>query len=205
MRTEQPAPWLARAAALVRPADPDPDHGTRVAQLAARLAVARGWTQALAEQLRHAAGLHDIGKHALPRSLLLERGPLTARQRDHVVLHTHAATWLLAGLHHPVFQLAHAVGRAHHERWDGSGYPDRLKATEIPLPARVVAACDVWDALTHPRPYRAALPAPEAAETIGAMAGTALDPDITESLLQLTRPCETGPAPSGTPAASPCC
>ncbi|HEX2188267.1 MAG TPA: HD domain-containing phosphohydrolase [Longimicrobiaceae bacterium] len=196
-RAADPDPWLGRAAALARRADPDPGHGTRVAELAGRLALVLGWPAASAEQLRRAAELHDIGKFALSRSLLLHPGPLGPGQRELLILHTHAAAWLLGGLDHPVLRLACLIGRAHHERWDGGGYPDRAAGADIPLPARIVAACDVWDALTHPRPYRAALSPAEAADTLRSMAGTALDPDLGAALLDLLDPC-----PRPTPVAT---
>jgi putative two-component system response regulator len=195
LRAGDPEPWLQRAAGLARRADPDPAHGARVAALAHRLALARGWSPASAARLGRAAELHDIGKHALPRSLLLHAGPLSPAQRDLLAVHTHAATWLLRGLRHPVLRLAAVVARAHHERWDGRGYPDGAAGPDIPLPARIVAACDVWDALTHARPYRGALPAAEAADTLRSMAGTTLDPGLGALLLQLVEPC---PRPADT-------
>lgn len=191
-------PWLDRAAELARPADPDPAHGARVALLAERLAMEVGWPAAAAEQLRRAAALHDIGKFALPLSLLLHPGPLQSSQRELLARHTHAAAWLLGGLRHPVLQLAQTVGRAHHERWDGGGYPDRMAGTDVPLPARIVAVCDVWDALTHARPYRPPVPADQAADAIRGMAGTALDPMLSAALLQLL----FAPCPSSHPAST---
>jgi putative two-component system response regulator len=184
-RAADPDPWLERAAALARPADPDPAHGGRVALLAERLAIELGWPAPAAGQLRRAAELHDIGKFALPRSLLLHAGPLEPGQRELLAQHTHAAGWLLGGLRHPVLQLAQVVGRGHHERWDGRGYPDRAAGTAVPLPARIVAVCDVWDALTHARPYRPPLTPGEAADTIRSMAGSALDPELSTALLHL--------------------
>jgi putative two-component system response regulator len=197
-RAADPHPWLDRAGSLARPADPDPAHGSRVATLAWRLALALGWDPDAAEWLRRAAELHDVGKFALPRSLLLHAGPLEPCQRELLALHTHAAGWLLAGVRHPVLQLAATVGRAHHERWDGRGYPDGAAGTDIPLPARIVAPCDVWDALTYPRPYRPALPASEAADTLRSMAGTALDPDLCAALLHLLDACPSSPPPVAT-------
>lgn len=188
-RASDPDGWLRRAAALTRCADPDPEHGSRVAQLSERLALATGWPRDAAEQLRRAAELHDIGKYALPRSLLTHAGPLSADQRRLLVLHTHGADWLLAGLAHPVFKLGQIVGRGHHERWDGCGYPAGASAEGIPLAARLVAASDIWDALTHPRPYRPAYSPSEAASLVFEMGGKALDPDVTAALLHLMLPC----------------
>jgi HD-GYP domain-containing protein (c-di-GMP phosphodiesterase class II) len=184
-RAIDPAPWLRRAARLAANADPDPGHGRRVALLAERLAGALGWTPESAKLLRHAAELHDIGKSALPRSLLTQAGPLNETQRQLLVLHTVAADWLLDGLTHPVLQLGRIVGRAHHERWDGTGYPGGTAGTRIPASARLVAASDVWDALTHPRPYRPAYSTERATEIVMDMAGRTLDPDIAAVLLHL--------------------
>lgn len=177
--------WIARVATVANHADPDPAHGTRVGALSGRLAVALGWAPDAARELRDAAELHDIGKYALPQDLLQQRGPLSASQRDLLALHTCAACWLLGGLQLPVFELARVVGRGHHERWDGTGYPDRTFGTDTPLPARIVAAADIWDALTHPRPYRPAFSEEQAASMIREMSGTALDPHVTAALLQL--------------------
>lgn len=191
LRGADPAAGLALAARLATGGDPDPHHGTRVAALAVRLSGQLGWTVSAARQLGAAAALHDIGKHALPRSLLEEPGPLSARQRAQLVLHTQAATWLLGSLRHPVLRLAATVGRSHHERWDGLGYPDRTAGIATPLPARIVAVCDVWDALTHPRPYRPAFLQSQARTAVQSMAGTALDPELAAALLALDPPCET--------------
>ena len=158
-----------------------------------RLALELGWSRERAEDLRLAAELHDIGKFALPWSLLTYAGPLDVGQRRLLVLHTHAADWLFDGLSHPVFELGRVVGTAHHERWDGCGYPFGVARTAIPLPARLVAASDIWDALTHPRPYRPAFSATQAAELVGTMAATALDPDVTAVLLHLVFPCPNIP------------
>lgn len=184
-RRGEPEKWIGRIAVVANCADPDPHHGTRVATLAARIALALGWSPEGARELRDAAELHDIGKYALPQALLQQPGPLTASQRELLALHTCAASWLLSGLQHPVFQLARIVGRGHHERWDGTGYPDRTSGAGIPPAARIVAAADIWDALTNPRPYRPAFCPAEAASMIRGMTGSALDPHVTGVLLQL--------------------
>jgi putative two-component system response regulator len=177
--------WHQRVALLASRADPDAGHAPRVAELAERLATATGSSEDAARMVRRAADLHDIGKFALPHSLLHKAGPLDAEQRELLVLHTYAACWLLAELEHPVFQLARIVGRGHHERWDGRGYPDRTNGAETPLAARIVAVCDVWDALTHARPYRPAFSYEQAAAIVRDMAGTALDPVLAASLLDI--------------------
>jgi hypothetical protein len=180
-----PGPLLARAAALGRGGDPDTRHGARVAALAGALARALGLPASFAGEIAPAAELHDVGKVVLPRALLVKRGPLSPVQRRQLAMHTCAATWLFAETRHPVLRLAATVARSHHERWDGAGYPDGTGGDRIPLPARIVAAADVWDALTHDRPYRPALTNDGAAALVRQMRGTALDPDLVDALLPL--------------------
>lgn len=151
-------------------------HSLRVRDHAVRLARALGWEKRQRQQLAVAAKLHDIGKVGLPEGLLNKPGPLTAEERR--VMEGHAATGerVLA----PVIrsQTVLAAVRGHHERFDGSGYPDRLCGESIPLMARTLALADCYDALTNQRPYRAALSRPAALEIIRAGAGTQFDPEL---------------------------
>ncbi|HET6231408.1 MAG TPA: HD domain-containing phosphohydrolase [Longimicrobiaceae bacterium] len=185
MDAAEPGPLLARAAALGRSGDPDPRHGRRLAALAGALARELGLPASFAAELASAAELHDLGKVVLPRSLLVKSGPLSATERQQLAMHTCVATWLFGEARHPVLRLAATVARSHHERWDGGGYPDGTAGDRSPLPARIVAAADVWDALTHDRPYRTALTNGEAAALVRQMRGTALDPAVVDALLPL--------------------
>jgi diguanylate cyclase (GGDEF)-like protein len=133
--------------------------------------------------LRYAAVFHDIGKLAVPEAILNKPGPLTEEEFAIVQRHTVVGEQILA----PVEFLADVLPlvRGAHERWDGSGYPDGLAGEEIPLGARIVFACDTYDAMTTDRPYRAALPAEEARAELRRAAGTQLDPRVVEALLDV--------------------
>jgi HD-GYP domain-containing protein (c-di-GMP phosphodiesterase class II) len=157
-------------------------HGEDVAVLAQRVALRMSLSPADARDVRYAAMLHDIGKVAVPSEILLKPGPLT--DEEWVTMRGHAATGgdivarITAFAH-----LAPAV-RASHERWDGAGYPDGLRATEIPLAARIVAACDTFDAIVTDRPYRPARSHREAYEELRRVAGAQLDPRVVAKLIE---------------------
>jgi diguanylate cyclase (GGDEF)-like protein len=131
--------------------------------------------------LRYAAVFHDIGKLAVPEAILNKPEPLTDEELAIVQRHTVVGEQILA----PVEFLADVLPlvRGAHERWDGTGYPDGLAGEEIPLGARIVFACDTYDAMTTHRPYRAALPEAEARAELSRVAGTQLDPRVVEALL----------------------
>jgi HD-GYP domain-containing protein (c-di-GMP phosphodiesterase class II) len=132
-------------------------------------------------ELELVAILHDIGKLAVPTAILDLARPLNSRERAVVRDHTIRGAEILAeiaGLEH----LAPLV-RASHERWDGTGYPDRLFGEQIPLPSRIVFTVDAYDAMTNDRPYRRALGRAEARRRIAAGAGTAFDPRVARALL----------------------
>ncbi|MEI6448375.1 MAG: HD domain-containing phosphohydrolase [Actinomycetes bacterium] len=153
----------------------------------ARHAVAVGSRMGMNEkerrQLQYAALLHDVGKAAVPGAVLDKAGALSAEELAQVRRHTIAAERLIAGIAY----LAPIAGvvRAGHERWDGGGYPDGLRGEEIPLAARIVLVCDAFEALTHDRPYRAALPVDKALAELRANAGTQFDPRVVEVFLAL--------------------
>jgi diguanylate cyclase (GGDEF)-like protein len=131
--------------------------------------------------LRYAATLHDIGELGVPEAILNKPGPLTDEERPAIQRHPLIGEGILS----PVEFLADAVPlvRAAHERWDGTGYPDGLAGEEIPLGARILFACDTYEAMTAERPYRHALPAEEAQEELRRVAGTQLDPRVVDALL----------------------
>jgi putative two-component system response regulator len=122
--------------------------------------------------LEDAAPLHDIGKAALPDGILNKPGPLTAEERARMETHTTigAATLQAVADEHPFalgfLHTAVEIARSHHERWDGKGYPDRLSAETIPLSARILAVCDVYDALRAKRVYKAGMTHEEAVAVI---------------------------------------
>jgi HD-GYP domain-containing protein (c-di-GMP phosphodiesterase class II) len=156
-------------------------HGEDVAGLAERVALRVGLSRAQARDVRYAAMLHDIGKIAVPSEILLKPGPLT--DEEWVVMRSHAAVGgELVGRIDAFAHLAPAV-RASHERWDGGGYPDGLAGEQIPLAARIIAACDTYDAIITDRPYRPARTPAQAGEELRRVAGTQLDEHAVCALL----------------------
>lgn len=155
-------------------------HSARVADLAATIAVELGLPDDEVDRVRTAGRLHDIGKIGTREAVLLRHGPLTPEEFAHVKQHVLTAAQILAPLTHLVDVIADI--RGHHERWDGSGYPDGLRGTDIPIGARVIAAAEVFDALTTSRPYQERLTPAAALERLRELAGTALDPDVCRAL-----------------------
>jgi putative two-component system response regulator len=133
-------------------------HNQRVGGLAARIAGATGLPPADVALIARAAALHDIGKIGIPDALLRKAGALTPAEM--LVMHTHTTIGarIVGGSQFALLQLAETIALSHHERWDGSGYPRGLRGEHIPLPGRIVAVADAFDAMTTDRPYRAALP-----------------------------------------------
>jgi HD-GYP domain-containing protein (c-di-GMP phosphodiesterase class II) len=155
-------------------------HGEDVAALVERVALRMSMSAAEARDARHAAMLHDIGKVAVPSEILLKPGPLDAEEwaimRNHAAIGGDLVARIDAFAH-----LAPAV-RASHERWDGMGYPDGLAGEQIPFVARIIAACDTYDAIVTDRPYRAARSHTEATAELRRVAGTQLDPHVVAAL-----------------------
>ena len=155
------------------------------AQAIARLALAVGRRLGLGpdelRELEWAAILHDIGKIAIPDAVLHKCGPLDEGEWDLVRGHTAVGEGILRGI--PFLGSTAEAVRSAHERWDGKGYPDRLAGETIPLAARIVFACDVWDVMTSDRPYRAKLAPQEAVARLRAEAGRQLDPHVVDALL----------------------
>ena len=155
-------------------------HGEDVAVLAERVALRMSLSSAQARDVRYAAMLHDLGKVAVPSEILLKPGPLT--DDEWVTMRSHAAIGgELVGRIDAFAHLAPAV-RASHERWDGGGYPDGLAGEAIPLAARIIAACDTYDAIVTDRPYRPARAPREAYEELRRVAGAQLDADVVDAL-----------------------
>jgi len=132
------------------------------------------------EALRAASLLYDVGELAVPEHIFLKSGRLTAEEHDKIKIHTTIGADILDGVRFP-----YPVGpivRAHHERWDGSGYPNGLKGREIPLGARILAAADAVDALASHRQHRSAFPIEEAVRRVSAEQGRAFDPQVTSMI-----------------------
>jgi putative two-component system response regulator len=156
-------------------------HTRRVADLTVRLAVSCGMPPAQVVHVRRGAFLHDIGKMGVPDAILHKPGPLTDEEWTVMRLHPSYAWDML----HPVAYLRPAldIPWAHHERWDGTGYPRGLTGEDIPLAARLFSVIDVWDALRSDRPYRLAMPTGEVISHLRARAGTHFEPRIVELFL----------------------
>lgn len=161
-------------------------HSERVADLACDLAADRGFRPRSMIWFRIGALLHDIGKIAVPGEILSKPGPLTKREREEINVHPIAGERLLADLGLP-WDLSPMI-RHHHERWDGTGYPDQLKGDEIPLNARILTIADVYDALTTTRAYRAAYTSDRAIEIMLSESGTTFDPALLQLFLTRTLP-----------------
>ncbi len=159
-------------------------HTERVAEMTMRLARAMGLSGQELVHIRRGALLHDIGKIAIPDSILLKPGPLTDEEWALMYKHPQDAFNMLQPIAY--LQPALDIPYAHHEKWDGSGYPRSLKGEQIPLAARIFAVADVWDAMTDElRPYRTAMSKAEIREHIRSLAGTHLDPKIVDVFLKL--------------------
>jgi HD-GYP domain-containing protein (c-di-GMP phosphodiesterase class II) len=160
-------------------------HSVRVSQMAASGAAELGRTAREIEILRTAARLHDIGMLCIGDGIRSKAGSLTPEEFDRVKQHVSIGSDILAQL--PGLESAASFVRSHHERWDGTGYPDGLKGDAIPWGAQLIGAAEVYDALTTVRPYREALSAEQAAERMQEMRGTTLSPAACDALTTLVK------------------
>jgi diguanylate cyclase (GGDEF)-like protein len=151
-------------------------HGSSVGELAKQTALRMGVSREQAEEIRRAGVLHDIGKLAIPESILTKPGRLTEAEWAFVVTHTIAGERIIAAA--PALAGVAQLVRSSHEAWDGSGYPDGLVGAEAPLGARIVAVCDAFEAMTSERPYRPARTVEEALAELRRCAGTQFDPSV---------------------------
>lgn len=197
---------LARAAEYRD--DDTGEHAQRVGNLAAFLAEAIGLASGMVELIRRAAPLHDVGKIGIPDSILLKPGKLEPEEFDVMKTHTTIGAGILSGSRSRLLQLAEEIALYHHEKWDGSGYAG-LKGHDIPIAARIVSVADVFDALSHSRPYRPAWPIEKAIAFVKDGAGAHFDSDLVKVFMELHGDLvEAGPglaaqpiAPQGEPAA----
>lgn len=158
-------------------------HGEAVTWLACRLAEQLGFDEEAMDVLRVCTPLHDIGKIGIPDSVLLKQGPLTEEEFEMIRQHTVIGENIMQPLNPGTDALA--VIRSHHERWDGSGYPDGLVGETIPRLARVVAVADAFHAIVSHRSYRGGAIPYAAVQEIKLMAGTQFDPEVAEALGEL--------------------
>jgi diguanylate cyclase (GGDEF)-like protein/putative nucleotidyltransferase with HDIG domain len=167
-------------------------HIRRVQHYAAAVAQRFGMSPAEVQGVRTAALLHDIGKLAVPEHILSKPGPLTQEEFSKVKIHPQIGAEIIGSVPFP-YPVAPLI-LAHHERWDGRGYPRGLKGEEIPLGARILTVVDYFDAVTSERPYHAPITDQEAIEMITAEAGAALDPSVVRVFITMLPELRTQPA-----------
>jgi len=158
-------------------------HVIRMSRYAQLLGRAAGMSEVAADDLLNAAPLHDIGKIGIPDSILLKPGPLSADEWAVMKTHAEIGAQIIGEHRNPMLAMARRIALSHHEKWDGSGYPYGLVGEDIPFEARIVAVCDVLDALTSRRPYKEAWPAERALEHIDAQRGKHFEPAIVDLLM----------------------
>ncbi|MFN2571477.1 MAG: HD domain-containing phosphohydrolase [Gemmatimonadales bacterium] len=158
-------------------------HSARVADLSANIAAEIGLGEEEVDRIRMAGRLHDLGKIGTREAVVNKEGPLTADEFEHVKQHVIIGAQILA----PLVHLGDVVSmvKSHHERYDGTGYPDGLRGEEVPLGGRVIAAAEVYDALTTSRPYQEKMTPELAVERMADLSGTVLDPKVFEALVRL--------------------
>jgi len=159
-------------------------HVKRMSELSHRLALAYGLSAEEADIVRRAAPMHDIGKIATPDAVLLKKSGLTAEEWLVMRRHPELGHSILAGSKRPVIAAAATIAHQHHEKLDGSGYPQGLKGDAIHLYARLIAVADVFDALSHARCYKPAWPLEDVLKYMQEVSGSHLDPRIVQLLME---------------------
>jgi putative two-component system response regulator len=169
-------------------------HTERVAILAESLARELAMDDELIVTMRRAAPLHDIGKIGIPDRILLKPGRLTAGELEQMQTHTTIGAHILGDSDDPILRMGRQIALTHHERWDGTGYPAGLRGEAIPACGRIVAVADVFDAITHARPYKPALSAEYAIAEIKQASGTQFEAKVVDAFLA----CGQGSPPART-------
>jgi putative two-component system response regulator len=167
--------------------DDTQEHARRIGELGSRLAAVLHLDAQVVERFRLAGMLHDIGKIGVPDAILMKPGRLTPYERQQMQMHAEIGGRILTGSRCDLLRLAEEIARSHHERWDGTGYPGRLAGEAIPLSGRIVAVADIFDALTHTRPYKEAWSVDAALVEIVGLSGQHFDPRVVDALLALDR------------------
>jgi putative two-component system response regulator len=181
-RLENTRDVLIALASAIDAKDPVTEHHCdRVAELAISLAAAAGLSDEAIEGIGYGAVLHDVGKIGIAEAVLKKPGELTDAERVEMQRHPVIGAEILSSLR--LGGLIGPIVRGHHEWWDGSGYPDHLSGEGIPVGARIVSVVEAYDAMTHARPYRAALSIEQARAELMRSRGTQFDPDMVDQLL----------------------
>ncbi|MEX2242867.1 MAG: HD domain-containing phosphohydrolase [Fimbriimonadaceae bacterium] len=163
------------------------EHTIRVGVVSSRIAHVLGLDRDRVDMIRRAAPLHDIGKIGIPDSILLKPGKLTPDEYAVMRSHVKIGASLLAGSSSKLMLMAEKIALSHHEKWDGSGYSGGLSGEEIPLEGRIVAVADVFDALTHDRPYKSAWSPDKAVAEIIGQSGRHFDPKVVSAFAEVAR------------------
>lgn len=159
-------------------------HTQRVGKLSALIAKQLGLDEDTVQLIKQAAPLHDIGKIGIPDHILLKPGRFNAEEYEIIKEHSLIGAKILQNSSFAMLKTAEIIAKYHHEKWDGTGYPEGLSGIDIPIEARIVAIADFYDALTHERPYKQAWSKEEAIAEIKKQSGKHFDPDIVLALLQ---------------------
>jgi putative two-component system response regulator len=159
------------------------DHVHRIQQLTRKICIGLKMSSEDSDQISFFSIMHDVGKIHIPDGILKKPGPLTDKEWDIMQTHCIAGEKILGNT--PFYQTAREIARSHHERWDGKGYPDGLKSESIPLAARIVTVADVFDALTHKRPYKPAWTVEAALEEMKTLSGKVFDPKILSTFIHM--------------------
>ncbi len=191
LRRSESKVWLSQAETIFRLArvvefrdEETGHHLQRMSSYCEALAREVGIDAQHAERIRLASQLHDVGKVAVPDSVLHKRGKLTTEEFEVIKTHAEAGYRMLAGSASEVVQLGARIAHTHHERWDGSGYPCGLAREEIPVEGRIAAVADVFDALTSDRVYRPAFPLKTAVDMMREERGVHFDPELLDSFVE---------------------
>lgn len=156
-------------------------HVIRVAKYCKTLALAHGLAEEHADQIMYASPMHDVGKIGISDNILLKPGKLTPEEFDVIKTHSKIGADILDGSDFELMKLASKIALSHHEKWDGSGYPNGLKGNEIPIEGRIVAICDVFDALSSSRPYKEPWSTEKVRSFINEQSGVHFDPQLVEA------------------------
>lgn len=157
------------------------NHVLRMSHACYLLAKQLGFSEPKALQIYKASSLHDIGKIGIPDNILLKPGKLTEDERKIIETHPQIGINILQTSDSELIKLARTIIQSHHEKWDGSGYPEGKQAEQIPMPARIAAVCDVFDALISDRPYKTGWPHPQALDYLKTHSGTHFDPQVVQA------------------------
>lgn len=177
---------LRRLALMAEYRDDDTNkHTERVARTASLLAKELNLDSELVSTIHRAAPLHDVGKVGIPDDILLKPGKLTLDEFEVIKTHTIIGGRILCESRFPVVRMAMEIAFTHHEHWDGSGYPSGLREEGIPISGRIIAVADAFDAMTHARPYKGALPVEHAVAEIERCRGTQFDPRVVDAFMKL--------------------